>query len=261
MNRLDKELVIRKLVPSRTKATELISSGFVCVNGEIIKKTSQKVGKTDKIDILFNDLTKYVSRGGLKLEKALKVFNITLKDKVVLDIGSSTGGFTDVSLKNGAKKVIAVDVGTNLLHDSLRDNKKVVLFENTDIRDLKSIYFREADIVVTDVSFISLSKIIEKVAKENKSLDIVCLIKPQFEVGKDIARKYKGIILNSEIHKNLLVSMQEMFNSYGYFVVDLDYSPIKGGDGNIEYIAHLSSIIKNNKHINYDKTVEKAFLL
>ena len=177
----------------------------------------------------------------------------------ILDIGSSTGGFTDVALKFGAKKVIAVDVGTNLLHESLRGDNRVLLFENTDIRDLDSKYFSKVDIVVTDVSFISLFKIIEKVAKENKNLDIICLIKPQFEVGREIAKKYRGIVLNKDIHKRLLVKMQEMFNSFEYYVKDITFSPIKGGDGNIEYIAYITTKIKNNKKNNYDDLVDIAF--
>lgn len=258
MERLDKELVNRKLVPSRVKAVQLIEKEFVLVNNNVCTKTSQKIGDNDTITILSNDEFKYVSRGGLKLEKALKVFGVDLKDKVVLDIGSSTGGFTDVALQNDAKRVIAVDVGSDLLHKLLRDNPKILLFENTDIRNLDSKYFKMADIVVTDVSFISLDKIVGKVAKENNNLDIICLIKPQFEVGKEIAKKFKGIIKDIEVHRNLLPKMQKIFNGYGYNILGIDYSPIRGGDGNIEYIAYLSQR-NQTRQINFDALIDEAF--
>ena len=178
MNRLDKELVFRNYVETRSKAQELIDSKAVVVNGKCQTKASFMVSCDDKIEIINNDVLKYVSRGGFKLEKALGVFKIDLKDKVVLDIGSSTGGFTDCSLKNGAKKVVAVDVGTDVMHKSLRDNKAVELYENTNIKDLPHDKFLEVDFIVCDVSFVSLETIIEKVASENVLVDMICLIKP-----------------------------------------------------------------------------------
>ena len=258
MERLDKELVNRKLAQNRTKAQELIVKGFVFVNNKQILKVSFGIGAQDNIEIKENNLFKYVSRGGFKLEKALKVFKIKIKDQVVLDIGSSTGGFTDCALQNGAKKVIAVDVGTDLMHKDLRQNKKVELYENTNIALLDSKKFCEADIIVTDVSFVSLTKIFESIVKVPKLFEIVCLIKPQFECGKEIAKKYRGIILNEKIHRQILVNTIQMFNENNYFVKGLTFSPIKGGDGNIEYLAHLTTN-QPNISLEIDKLVESAF--
>lgn len=258
MERLDKELVNRNLAQNRTKAQELISKGFVFINGKQALKVSVVVGVDDKIEVKQNNLFKYVSRGGFKLEKALNVFDIKLENKVVLDIGSSTGGFTDCSLQNGAKKVIAVDVGTNLMHEKLRKDKRVELFENTNISLLSAEKFCEAEIIVTDVSFVSLSKIFESIVKVPKQFEIICLIKPQFECGMEIAKKYKGIILKQKIHRQVLENTIQMFNSNKYFVKGLTFSPIKGGDGNIEYLAHLTTKEPNISH-NINNLVEEAF--
>ena len=181
MNRLDKELVNRNLVDTRTKAQELISSEAVQVDGKIQTKASFNVADGAKIKILENDVLKYVSRGGLKLEKAIKVFNLDFNNKIVLDIGSSTGGFTDCALQHGAKKVVAVDVGTDIMHKSLRDNLRVELFENTNIKDLRHDKFLGLDFIVVDVSFVSLEHIVEKVYSENIQVDMVCLINSSVE--------------------------------------------------------------------------------
>ncbi len=258
MARLDKELLSRNLVDSRTKAQELIKKGLVLKNGKVLNKVSAQVGEEDILNITENEVFKYVSRGGFKLEKAIKAFDINFKDKVVMDIGSSTGGFTDCALQNGAKKVIAIDVGTNLLHPKLRSDKRVTLFENTNIKDALSEIFQGVDIIVTDVSFISISKIFERINNENNNFEIMCLIKPQFECGKEIAKKYKGVILNAKIHEQILTTTINMFNLHGYYVQGLDFSPIKGGDGNIEYIAYLSKI-NQNKNIDIQKVVVNAF--
>ena len=258
MERLDKELVNRKLAQNRTKAQELIEKGFVFINGKKVLKTSTNVKEEDIIEVKENNLFKYVSRGGFKLEKALNDFNICLKNKVVLDIGSSTGGFTDCALQNGAKKVIAVDVGTDLMHEKLRSDVRVELFENTNIALLSSEKFSEAEIIVTDVSFVSLNKIFESIVKVSKQFEIICLIKPQFECGKEIAKKYKGVILNEKIHRQVLENTILMFNSNNYFVKGLTFSPIKGGDGNIEYLAHLTTNEPNISH-NINNLVEESF--
>ncbi len=258
MERLDKELVNRKIIENRTKAQELIVKGFVFINGKQALKVSTGVDVVDKIEVKQNDLFKYVSRGGFKLEKALKVFDVSLKNKVVLDIGSSTGGFTDCSLQNGAKKVVAVDVGTDLMHEKLRADTRVELFENTNIALLNHEKFCEADIIVTDVSFVSLNKIFESIVKVHKQFEIVCLIKPQFECGMEIARKYKGIILNQKIHRQVLENTINMFNQNNYYVKGLTFSPIKGGDGNIEYLAYLSPN-QPNIGLNVNNLVEQAF--
>ncbi len=223
MNRIDKEMVIRKLVPSRTKAQELIKSGFVLINDKVINKTNYLVSEKDEIIITDNDKLKYVSRGGLKLEHAIKEFNLNLNGLKVMDIGSSTGGFCDCLIKNKVNSIIAIDVGTNLLHESLRNNKIIDLHEKTNFKNLESKYFNNIDIITCDVSFISLKQIINKIFKENISIDIICLIKPQFECGKEIANKYKGIILNKDIHINIINSLIKYFNEFGFYLKKFNF--------------------------------------
>ena len=259
MNRLDKELVKRNFVETRTKAQELIASGAVVVKGKVQTKTSFDVDENDEIELLNTEVLKYVSRGGFKLEKALDVFHIDVKNKIVLDIGSSTGGFTDCSLQHGAKKVVAVDVGTNIMHKSLRDNPKVELYENTNIKDLPHNKFLGVELIVVDVSFVSLESIVEKVNSENISADMICLIKPQFECGKEMATKYGGVIKSKTIHKKVLNKVVKFFNKNNYYLLGLDYSPIKGGDGNIEYIALFSNKINTNITVEVEKIVNVAF--
>lgn len=249
-NRIDKELVIRNLAPSRSKAQELINSSLVKCNNKIINKCNYMVNTNDEISIIENDKLKYVSRGGLKLEKAINEFNIDFNNKNVMDIGSSTGGFCDCALEHGAKNIIAIDVGSNLLHEKLRNDSRILLFEQTNFKDLEYHYFNNIDIITCDVSFISLNKIINKIYNEDILVDMICLIKPQFECGKDIADKYKGVILNKEIHKNILNKVINEMNSFSFYVKDITYSPIKGRDGNIEYLCYISN--KNNINCNID---------
>ena len=259
MNRLDKELVERNLVETRTKAQELILSGAVVVNGKVQTKVSLNVGVEDKIELVNTEVLKYVSRGGFKLEKAIKVFNVNIKDKVVMDIGSSTGGFTDCALQHGAKKVVAVDVGTNVMHKSLRENPNVELYENTNIKDLSHDKFVDVDVVVVDVSFVSLERIVEKVNSENILVDMICLIKPQFECGKQTATKYNGVIKSKTVHKDVLSKVIKFFTKNNFYLQGLDYSPIKGGDGNIEYISHFSNKTNKNINLEIEKVVNTAF--
>ena len=258
-NRLDKELLLRKLVPSRSKAQELIKNNLVLCNGKIVNKASFLVNLEDKIKILDNDKLKYVSRGGLKLEKAINEFNIDFKGLRIMDIGSSTGGFCDCAIKYGAKKIIAIDVGTNLMHESLRNNKIIDLHEKTNFKELDSKYFKNLDFIVCDVSFISLKIIIDKIAKEKIKTDLVCLIKPQFECGKVIATKYKGIILNKQIHLDIINDLINYFNSLNFFLKDFTFSSIKGGDGNIEYLVYISNKENKNKIIDIKEIVNQAF--
>ncbi len=258
-NRLDKEMVSRGMVPSRSKAQELINSNLVLCDGKIISKCGFIVTLDTLITILDNDKLKYVSRGGLKLEKAIKEFDISFTGLKVMDIGSSTGGFCDCALQHGASSVVAIDVGSNLLHESLRNNKKIELHEKTNFKELDSKYFKDIDIIVCDVSFISLKQIIEKVYKEKIKIDLVCLIKPQFECGKDIATKYKGVILNKNIHVEIINSLKEYFNGLGFYINNLTYSPIKGGDGNIEYLVYLSNKIYKNSNLDILGVVNRGF--
>ena len=258
-DRIDKEMVKRNLVESRSKAQELINKGYVECNNKIIKKTSFQVEEDDKIKILNNNILKYVSRGGLKLEKAINNFNIDFNNKTVMDIGSSTGGFTDCALQHGAKKVIAVDVGTDVMDKMLRKDNRIELHEKTNIKNLDSKYFKNIDIITTDVSFISIKRIIDKIYQEQINVELICLIKPQFECGKVLANKYKGIILNKNIHVTIIKDIIEYFKNKGFYLKQIDSSPIRGGDGNIEYISYFSNINKVEKDINIKDIVKKAF--
>lgn len=260
-NRIDKELVNRNLVPSRTKAQELIESNLVKCNDKIINKCNTMIEIDSIIEILENDKLKYVSRGGLKLEKAINEFNLNLKNLNIMDIGSSTGGFCDCALQNGASHIVAVDVGTDVMHESLKNDKRIDLHEQTNFKYLEHKYFKKIDLITCDVSFISLKKIIDKIANEKINVNLIFLIKPQFECGKKIADKYKGIILNEEIHKNIINDLINYFNNYGYYIKNLTVSPIKGGDGNIEYLAYFSNnILNNDENINVNNIVLKAFM-
>ncbi len=258
MERLDKFLVQKNLAPTRTKAQEIIEQGAVLVEGKEIKKPSFLVDENSEMQIRESEVLKYVSRGGLKLEKALKVFNVDLKNRVVLDIGSSTGGFTDCCLQYGAKKVIAVDVGTNVMVEKLRKNPQVELHENTNIKTAEHALFM-VDCVVTDVSFISLKQIADKLASENIKMEVVALIKPQFECGVEVAKKYRGIIKSKTVHKEVLKNVIEHFKKCGFNLLGLDFSPIKGGDGNIEYLGHFSNRGEPSATISLEKVVNTAF--
>lgn len=259
MERLDKYLVDKTFAPTRTKSQELIKNSCCFVNGKIVNKCNYLVKDDDLIEVKDESILKYVSRGGLKLEHAIKVFNYDLSDKNMMDIGSSTGGFSDCALKNGIKRIIAVDVGTNVMHECLRNNPKIDLHEQTNIKDLDDIYFSNQDVITVDVSFISLIKIIEIVNSKNIKVDMLVLIKPQFECGKEIALKYKGIILNKDVHINILTKVIRSFNYYNFYLKGIDVSPIKGGDGNIEYVAFITNKDNNNNNFNIEKIVNKAF--
>lgn len=259
INRLDKELVERNLVDSRTKAQELIEKKLVTCNCKIIDKPSYKVSSDDIIKIKENDCFKYVSRGGLKLEKAILNFSLDLKNKNIMDIGSSTGGFTDCALQNGAKKVVAIDVGTDLLHEKLRKNPKVELHEKVNIKNLDNKLFENIDFITIDVSFISAITVINKIKDTGIKVDIMCLIKPQFECGRNIANKYKGIILNKKIHKEIIETFIKNINKLGFYIKKLDFSPIRGGDGNIEYISLITNKECKNSVVNVDCVIKNAF--
>jgi len=240
--RLDVFLVQNGFYETRNKAQNAIESKDVKVNDKIIDSPSYKVDENVTVEIISNSLP-YVSRGGLKLEKALKVFNIDLKDKVALDIGASTGGFTDCSLQNGAKKVYALDVGENQLHDSLKNNDRVVSLEKTNFRNIDIEEFKKYDIdaIVVDVSFISLSYIFENASRIiDKDKIMICLIKPQFETNKKEHNK-NGVVNNPKIHFEVIKNVINYANKYDLHLNKLDYSPIKGDkSGNIEYLGLFS---------------------
>ena len=253
MKRLDIELYKRGLCETRNKAQEFIKKGLVKVNDKVENKSSFLINDEDKLRIEY-PAKMYVSRGGEKLEKALQEFNISVQDRVVIDVGSSTGGFCDCLLQNGASKVLCVDVGSSQLHAKLRNDNRVISFENTDIRDFYAMEYN-ATLLVADVSFISLTKIIPSIAKFQTVLDFILLIKPQFECGVEVASKSKGIIKNFRVHKQIIKNICDCLNENNLEVVDLTFSPITGGDGNTEYLIHAKR--KGNKFTFNVKKIEE----
>ncbi len=239
MNRLDIELTARMLVKSRNTAQKLIKDNAVSVNGKIISKPSYEVSPDDEI-ILTGELPRYVGRGGLKLEKALEEFKISLNDLVCIDAGASTGGFTDCMLQNGAKRVYAVDVGTAQLDETLKNDERVISLENTDIRKAAEKIPEKADFISVDLSFISLRLVQPYIKNLMKSTGTaVVLIKPQFEVGKSGLGKH-GIVKDEKLRNAAVEEIKQFAEQTGFSVNGLIQSPITGGDGNIEYLMYLS---------------------
>ena len=239
MSRLDTELVSRSLTKSRTSAQSLIKDGKVYVNGKMVQKPSFEVTADHEIT-LKGDLPKYVGRGGIKLEKALADFNIALDNCVCIDVGASTGGFTDCMLQNGAALVYAVDVGTDQLDEKLRADKRVRSLENLDIRSAADKIPEKADFITIDVSFISLKLVLPTAKKLLKSKgSIVALIKPQFEVGKNGLGKH-GVVKDEALRQQAVKDIEQFAADSGLTVNGVITSPITGGEGNIEYLIHLS---------------------
>lgn len=239
MGRLDVEMTRRSLVRSRSAAQCLIKNGTVFVNGKCTDKPSFNVTDEDNIEIK-GELPKYVGRGGLKLEKAIETFKIELSDSVCIDVGASTGGFTDCMLQKGAKLVYAVDVGSNQLDESLRSDDRVISLENTDIRTANKKIPEKADFISVDVSFISLKQVLPEVKKLLKDDGkVTALIKPQFEVGKSGVGK-GGIVKNPSLREKAVREIKEFAEEgLGFSCKGLIESPIKGGDGNVEYLIYL----------------------
>ncbi len=239
--RLDVLMVQRGLAESREKAKAVIISGNVFVDGQREDKAGASFGEKAVIEVKGNPL-KYVSRGGLKLEKAVECFEVSLTDRICMDVGSSTGGFTDCMLQNGARKVYAVDVGTNQLAWKLRQDERVTVMERTNIRYVTKEQIPEpVEFASIDVAFISLTKVLQPV----KDLlvpdgEIVALIKPQFEAGREQVGK-KGVVRDRNVHLEVIERVLAYAESIGFAVRNLEYSPIKGPEGNIEYLAHLKN--------------------
>jgi 23S rRNA (cytidine1920-2'-O)/16S rRNA (cytidine1409-2'-O)-methyltransferase len=239
--RLDVLVVEQGFYESREKAKAAIMAGLVMVDGERSDKPGTKIKRDAKLTVK-GDLHPYVSRGGLKLEKALAEFDVSLDGRVVIDIGASTGGFTDCALQNGAKQVYSVDVGYGQLAWSLRNDPRVVVMERTNFRHLKPEDLKGAtpEVAVMDVSFISirlLLPVIHSVLAEDGEL--LSLIKPQFEAGRERVGK-NGIVRDPEVHRDVLVRVLGTAVAQGYAVRKVTFSPITGGDGNIEFLAHLT---------------------
>ena len=256
MTRIDIELVKRGIFETRNKAQNEIKNKIVYCNNVCITKPAFDVTEADIIEIKGEKL-KYVSRGGLKLEKAIKEFKVDLKDKTLIDIGSSTGGFSDCAIQNGIKKVYAIDVGTNQFDKNLRQNNKVNLYENTDFRNIDNNIINDANIASIDVSFISVTKLTNKLKELINLKEIICLIKPQFECGKELSDRYRGVPLNKEVHSTVINKVIESFKENNYYINSLTSSPIKGGNGNIEYLAYFKR--DNEKNIDIEKVINEAF--
>ena len=227
--RLDKLMLARGLVGSRSEAENWIRLGRVRVGGRTAVKPGLFVNESAPIELMASE--RYVSRAGLKLAGAAKAFNLNFRDKMVLDVGSSTGGFTDFALQHGAKKVYAVDVGTDQLHPSLRGNKRIELYEKTDIRDF--VPNQPVDVIVGDVSFISLREILPHVAKNIMQPEtiLVAMVKPQFEAGKHQVNK--GVIKNDKVRRQILADFENWAKQY-FVVLDKKDSDVAGAKGNVE---------------------------
>lgn len=237
--RLDLLLVERGFFPTREKARTNIMAGLIFVDNQRVDKPGAMVVEAASIRIL-GDAIPYVSRGGLKLAKAVEVFALDLRDKIVLDIGASTGGFTDCALQHGAKKVYAVDVGYGQLAWKLRQDPRVVNLERTNIRYLEASQLGEpAEVATIDASFISLTLVLPKAVElTGPEGEIVALIKPQFEAGKEKVGK-KGVVREPGIHREVIEKVVNFAEGLGLRVKGLDFSPVTGPEGNIEYLAYL----------------------
>ncbi len=247
--RLDQYLTEQGLVPSRSMAQSIIMAGEVFVNGQKASKAGEMVTGEEQIELRGKTL-QYVSRGGLKLEKAMQVFPVELTDKICMDIGASTGGFTDCMLQNGAAKVYAIDVGYGQLAWKLRQDERVVNLERTNVRYVTEEQVPDAiGFFSVDVSFISLKLVLPvaySLLKDNGRG--VCLIKPQFEAGKENVGK-KGVVRDPDVHKEVIERVIDFTKEIGFSVLGLDYSPVKGPEGNIEYLMYVG---KDGENIDID---------
>lgn len=262
-DRIDSVLVKKGYFETRQKAKYAIENDCIYVEDKLIQKPSKMVGEYVKIEVKGNGLP-FVSRGGLKLAKAIASFNINLKNRNCMDIGASTGGFTDCMLQNGASKVYAVDVGHGQLCESLKNDNRVINLEGTNIRQIDVKEFEKLDFISVDVSFISLTQVLDKAYELlNDSGQMVILIKPQFEAGQEYINK-NGVVKDKKTHERVIEKIILFANSLQFEILDLDYSPVKGPAGNIEYLLYLKKknekenleIFSKREQIN--KVVEKA---
>lgn len=258
--RLDQYLVTNEIIKSRERAKEHIKNGEIKVNGIVVCKPAHDISASDKVEFTGEKL-KYVGRGGLKIEKALSCFGVKLEGRICLDIGASTGGFTDCMLQNGAKFVYAVDVGSDQLDERLKNNPKVRNMEKTNIINaVVSDFLPLPDFITADVSFVSLKHIIPKIAEflrisnEGKA---VLLIKPQFEAGKRNIGK-NGIVKDRKVHVAVINDIIAFCSGNGLAVKGVEYSPVSGGDGNIEYLLYLQNG-SSSITIDIKKLVDCAF--
>lgn len=256
--RIDVLLVKKGFVKTRSKAVQLIKDGCVFVDNKSINKSSFLIDENTNIIIKDSNVLNYVSRGGLKLKKAIDYFNLNLKDKVVLDIGASTGGFCDCSLQHGANHIYAIDVGSDQLDLKLKEDIRVTSYENTNFKDVDHSFFdKKIDFITIDVSFISLRPIFIKINTLFNDVSVMALFKPQFEVGKKNISK-NGVVKDKNAHLTGLIEFNEFLNSLGYFINNFTFSPITGGkEGNIEYLCLISK--NKTQNYNFNKTINEAF--
>ncbi len=255
--RLDKYLVENKYFETREKAKRSIKAKYVLVNGKLPKKAGELFLESELKNIeITKDVCPYASRGGLKLKKAIEAFELNLEGITMLDVGASTGGFTDCALSYGAKEVHALDVGSGQLVDRLRNDERVVVYENVNFRNIAGDFFdTQFDLITMDVSFISAKLLLENIYK-NLSDDgiFICLIKPQFEAGVDASRDKKGVISDKQIHLDVINKFVIDCSDESLYVNKIIYSPIKGGSGNVEFLAYIT---KNDKTIIRDDSINK----
>ncbi|MFK5883942.1 MAG: TlyA family RNA methyltransferase [Candidatus Izemoplasma sp.] len=251
--RLDQYLVQEDYFETRNQAQQEIKNKCIKVNGKLITKSSYKVEQGVNIEVI-NVFNPYVSKGGLKLEKALRSFNIDLKNKNLLDIGSSTGGFIDCALKNGVNRIYGVDVGTNQIDPRLIHNENLTVYERTNFLDVStSLFDVDFDYASIDVSFISSSKIMEHLYALYPEITTILLLKPQFETSKEINKT--GVIKDIKIHMKVLENTYKYLKAMNLYVNNVTYSPNKGGSGNIEFLLLISN---KKQFVDYKDIVEEA---
>ena len=256
--RLDQYLLDHAFAESRERAKAMIMEGIVYVNGQKSDKPGHAVSEDAAIEVR-GTILPYVSRGGLKLEKALRTFPVNVQNRICLDCGASTGGFTDVLLQNGAARVYAVDVGYGQLAWKLRNDPRVINLERTNARYLTKEQIPDPiDLVVMDASFISLRLLFPAmVSLMKEEADLICLIKPQFEAGRENVGK-KGVVRNKAVHVDVLRDILTFVPSVGLYPKELDFSPIRGPEGNIEYICHMTKRMEEEKVFDLVQIVEDS---
>lgn len=255
---MDILLVERGIFPTREKAKSAIMAGEVLVEGERVNKSGQRIKAESNISVIKKE-TAYVSRGGEKLEKALKVFNVNVKGKRVIDVGASTGGFTDCLLKFGAKKVYCIDVGYGQLAWKLQKDSRVGVVDRTNIRYLTADKFDDLfELATIDVSFISLDKVLPVVYNLIKEKgEVVALIKPQFEAGREFIQR-GGVVKKAEVHQMVIEKVGEKAQEMGFSIQDLTFSPLKKASGNIEYLICLVKNSGKDKINNFPQIIEEV---
>lgn len=245
-------LVMERFGCSRSYAGEVIESRLVSVGGKVISKPGKAIDETAEVKLIGDAAPRYVSRGGYKLEKALDVFHVDTADKVCLDVGASTGGFTHCLLEAGARRVYAIDSGSGQLSPVLRNDPRVISMEKTNIRYIDVLSLQEAAIAVVDVSFVSLTKVLEPViAALLPEGELICLIKPQFEAGRQALNK-KGVVKDRRIHEKVILDIVSFVKKVGVTPSGLIFSPVRGPEGNMEYLLYVNKMKTFNEEINFE---------